>query len=117
LAKLLRALDVRAEGSVVRIRFDVSAAQLDRTLTQMEAAAAETGRRTLESLLGVQPSGQLPPGLRPAVKGFPAASAATARPPAPAPEVPAVPQKRTIRIVGADDGEKEVTYMTGGRRN
>ncbi|MGC4054165.1 MAG: hypothetical protein QM757_34195 [Paludibaculum sp.] len=115
LASLARSLMVKADGMKVQIQLDVPLAQLERGVMQMRASAATTGKRTLESFLGMQPSGQMPPGLRPAMKGFPESSAAAPVTVA-VPAAPAVPQKRTIRISGMDDGPKEITYTTGGTR-
>lgn len=115
LASVARNLVVKADGMKVQIQLDVPLAQLERGVVQMRASAATAGKRTLESFLGMQPSGQMPPGLRPAVKGFPE-SVAAAPVTVAAPVVPAVPQKRTIRISGMDDGPKEITYTSDGTR-
>ncbi|QOY90643.1 hypothetical protein [Paludibaculum fermentans] len=116
LASVARSLMVKSEGTKVHIQLDVPLAQLERGMVQMRASTTGTGKRTLESFLGMQPSGQMPPGLRPAVKGLPE-SAAMAPMTMAVPAVPAVPQKRTIRISGMEDGPKEITYMTGGTKN
>ncbi|WP_321471925.1 hypothetical protein [uncultured Paludibaculum sp.] len=110
LANLARNLAVKTDGVKVQIQIDIPLAQLERGVAQMRASATSAGPRTLESFLGIQPSGQLPAGMRPAVKGL--AESALVRPVA-----PAVPQKRTIRISGMEDGPKEITYMTGGGKN
>lgn len=107
MANLARSLVVKTDGVKVQIQLDVSLAQLERGMVQMKASAATTGRQTLESLLGVQPGGQLPAGLRPVAKGLPGNAVMA----------PMVPQKRTIRISGLEDGPREITYTTGGARN
>ncbi|MGJ5816218.1 hypothetical protein [Paludibaculum fermentans] len=116
LASIARNMMVKTDGMKVQIQLDVPLAQLERGMVQMRASAATTGKRTLESFLGMQPSGQLPPGLRSAVKGLPESAAMTPVVMS-APPVPLVPQKRTIRISGMEDGPKEITYMTGGTKN
>lgn len=114
LASVARNLTVKTEGLKVQIQMDVPLAQLERGMVQMRAAAATGGKRTLESFLGMQPSGNLPEGFRPAANGLPQSAAmapvTVAQPPTP-------PQKRTIRISGLDDGPKEITYTSGGTPN
>lgn len=109
-ATIFRSLDVKVEGAAVRLSMDVPLAQLERGVLQAKATAKEMGRKTLESMIGIQPSGQMPPGLRPAVQGQ------SVMLPAPPPQ-PEPPRKRTIRIVGADEGDREITYTTGGKGN
>lgn len=117
-AAIFRSLRVSVEGTAVRMSMDVPLAQLERGVMQAKASAGEMGKKTLESFLGVQPSGQLPPGLRPAVRGSRevAVQGQTVTLPVP-PEQPEPPRTRTIRIVGSDDGDKEFTYTTGGKKN
>lgn len=109
LAAIVRSLQVNVEGSAVRFSMDVPLAQLERGVLQARTSARDAGRKTLESFLGIQPSGQVPAGLRPAVQ---AQSVALPQPPA----APEPPRQRTIRIVGGDEGEREITYTTGGPR-
>ncbi len=115
LTEMLRSIKVTTEGNAVRMSLDISAAQLEKGVASARASFEQNGRRTIESFLGVQPSGQIPPGLKPAVKGVPGGSPTqTAYSPAP-PREPEPPKTRTIRIVGSDDGPKEITYTTGGK--
>jgi hypothetical protein len=105
---IARSLKVKSEGKAVNVSMEVPLAQLERGVAQMRASASTTGRKTLESFLGISPSGGLPPGLRPAVTGATVtASAAAMVPPAP----PPTPRKRTIRISGLDEGSREITYV------
>lgn len=116
LASLARNLMVKTDGMKVQVRMDVPLAQLERGLVQMRASSATgsaAGKRTLESILGIQPSGGMPPGLR-ASREQTESAAMTAVTVA---QPPAVPQKRTIRISGMDDGPKEITYTSGGAGN
>jgi len=88
---------------------DVPLATLERGVTEMASSFQSAGPPTLESLLGMRPQGGLPPGLRPRAgvtqaAGQPAGLVLT-------PAAPAAPQKRTIRIQGAEDGPKEITYI------
>lgn len=118
IASILRELRVNVEGRTVHMNMDVPLAQLERGVIQAKASARAAGQKTLESLLGIQPSGQAPPGLRPAVKGFKEVTiqGQTVTLPVPPPQ-PEPPKTRTIRIVGGEDGEKEINYTTGGKRN
>ena len=118
IASILRALHVDVDGKTVRMNMDVPLAQLERGLIQARSSAQATGRKTLESLLGIQPSGQPLPGLRPAVRGVRQAGiqGQTVTLPMPPPQ-PEPPKTRTIRIVGGEGGEKEITYTTGGKRD
>ncbi len=102
---IARSLKVKSEGKAVHMSMDVPLAQLERGVVQMRASATTTGKRTLESFLGMSPAGGLPPGLRPAVSGSAPATAAMAMAP------PPTPQKRTIRISGLDEGSREITYV------
>lgn len=110
LASLMKNLHVDSEGAAVRIRMNVSQAQFERSLAQATTTAGDMSKRTLESFLGLQPSGQLPPGFKPAVRssGQPYAAAAQGVPARPA--APERPATRTIRITGAEGGPKEITY-------
>jgi hypothetical protein len=113
LAGLFGGLQARAENNVVRVQLDVPLARLERGVQAFKTEFAGLQRRSLESLLGMGGSSSTPPwaSAAPVVQ-------AVARPAAPAtPPPPALPQKRTIRIVGLDDGSKEITYTTGGKSN
>jgi hypothetical protein len=111
LASALRGMKVVTEGKTLKMALDVSEAQLQASLVKMETVAADAGRRTLESFLGMtSPSSQQAAVQTPAVQEGGVAMAA----PPPAPPPP--PQKRTIRILGLEEGEKEITYKTGQGR-
>ncbi len=118
ISNLIRSLRVTMEGTAVHMSVDIPLAQLERGVMQAKASAQEMGKKSLESLLGIAPSGQLPPGLRPAVKGVKEVTVQgqTVTLPAPPPQ-PEPPKTRTIRIVGLSDGPKEITYTTGGKGN
>lgn len=116
-SSLFKNMTVVAEGSEVKINLDIPLAQLERGVVTMKASAQSTGQKTLESLLGIGQSGKLPPGLRPAARGYSQPAVAMSQPSEAAPARPAVPQKRTIKIVGLDDGDKEINYPSGTPRN
>lgn len=108
LAKIARGLKVSSEGASVSISIDVPMAQLEKGVAQFRASMQEAGRKSLESLIGVKPAPGSIPGLRPAASPQLAQAAPAVQPPA----RPAVPVKRTIRIVGLDSGEKEINYSS-----
>jgi hypothetical protein len=106
IARIIRGLQVSTVGPVVRMSLDIPLAQLERGVAQLRAGITSGGRKTLESMLGLPTAGANPvPGVRPAANGLDV----------PPPPPPPVPQKRTIRIVGAEGGDKEITYTTGGK--
>lgn len=107
MAAVVKSLKVTTEGTAVRMTVDVPLAQLEKGVMQVKSAGQEVGKRTLESFLGVKPSGQSIAGLRPAVTGEPRV--------APVPARVEPPQKRTIKITGGEDGVKEIQYTTGGK--
>lgn len=97
LAAIMKTLDVRTDGPAVRVSLDVPLAQLEKGIVSARSTTQTAGKRTLESFLGFDPPMQ----------------AGAAGPPAPAVPVAAVkplPQTRTIRISGLDDGPREITY-------
>ncbi|MBI4892900.1 MAG: hypothetical protein HY821_19915 [Acidobacteria bacterium] len=117
IAEILRSIKVTTEGNAVRMSLDIPTAQLEKGVASARSSFERNGRRTIESFLGVQPSGQVPPGLKPAVKGVTGPTATQAAIyPAP-PREPELPKTRTIRIVGAEGGPKEITYTSGGKTN
>lgn len=113
-AEIARSLKVQTDKASVRATLQVTMAQLDRGITEMKAGLQMAGKRTLEGLVGTQPSGPAwPSGLRSALQGGGSAAAAPA--PRPVEKIePAVPKTRTIRVVGLETGDKEITYTTGG---
>jgi hypothetical protein len=116
LGKIARSLKVSTEGKTVHLSLDIPVAQLERGVVQMKASAKEFGAKTLESLVGVSPKPGSIPGLRPAASPQLAQASApqvTGQPPV-RPQQPAQPVKRTIKIVGLDSGDKEITYQSAG---
>jgi len=104
ISAVMKSLSVKTEGATLQMSLDVPLATLERGVTEMASSFRSTGPPTLESLLGMRPQGGLPPGLRPVAR--PAGVVVST-----APVTPAVPQKRTIRIQGGEDGPKEITYV------
>ncbi|MBI5087058.1 MAG: hypothetical protein HZB13_20980 [Acidobacteria bacterium] len=110
-AAIVKSLNVKIDGVIVHMAMDVPLAQLERGVASVKTSAASAGQKSLESLLGIGGATGVPPGLRPAVKGIsPAAQSAGILLPQAPPQPPPPPQNRTIRIVGADGGDKEITY-------
>lgn len=107
-ARIVRSLKVSTEGPVVNISIDVPLAQLEKGVMQFRASMKDAGQKSLESLIGVKPAPGAIPGLRPAAS--PQLAQAAQEPPPP--PRPAVPVKRTIKIVGLDSGDKEVSYTS-----
>jgi hypothetical protein len=105
-ASWLRQLRVEQKGKEVELSMDVPAKELERGIEMGRAAVQQAGAQALESFLGGS-AGKMPEGVKPAVRGGPGVVAL----PAAAPE----PKVRTIRIVGAEDGPKEIQYTAPGR--
>lgn len=115
MAAFAKGLSVKAEGATVKASLSLSMAQLERAAVQVRSGVEQASRKSLESLVGVGPqTGQIP-GLRPAARSGGAQTMASA-PPAVATR-PAQPVKRTIRIVGLEEGEREIPYASQGSRN
>lgn len=98
LAKIARALQVEQVGAKLKMTLDIPIDVLEKGVIQAKSGFAESGPAAIEGLLGIRPA----PG-----------PVAGVRAPA-APPVPREPVKRTIRIVGAEGGDKEITYTSGG---
>ncbi len=108
MGKIVRSLKVSTEGPTVNISIDVPLAQLEKGVAQFRASMKEAGQKSLESLIGVKPAPGSIPGLRPTASP----ELAQAAPEPQAPPRPAVPVKRTIKIVGLDAGDKEINYSS-----
>jgi len=104
MAKIARSLHVEQTGPRLRMQLDVPMELLEQGVIQARAGFEQVGPQTLEGLLGMRPQSGPLAGVRPA----------TAQPVAPS--LPVEPQKRTIRIVGLEDGDREINYTVGGRR-
>jgi hypothetical protein len=111
-AAIAKNLHVKVDGATVRVELQMPMALLEHAANEARASLGGMSRRSLESMLGVGSGGSVP-GLRPAsrIEGaqpLPAPAAAV---------VAATPTKKTIRIVGLEDGDKEISYTSpGGRR-
>jgi hypothetical protein len=110
----LRRLQVKQKGKDLALLLDVPVKDLERGIEAGKAAVQQAGLQALETALGGG-AAQWPEGLRPAVKstGAREAGPAAAVLAAKAPE----PKVRTIRIVGAEDGPKEIQYTAPARIN
>jgi hypothetical protein len=97
MAAMLRGLEVKSEGDAVGLKMDIPLAQLERGFAQTQMAATGAGRRTLESMLGIQSSPVAPAGARATVRST-------------TPYEPAKP--KVIRIYGGEGGEQEIAYPT-----
>ncbi|MBA3975088.1 MAG: hypothetical protein C0504_12835 [Candidatus Solibacter sp.] len=115
MAAMARNLSVKAEGASVKATLSLSMAQLASAAVQMRGGIEQASRKTLESLVGVGSQTGPIPGLRPAARATPSQPLASA--PRIAPPRPAQPVKKTIRIVGLDDGDKEISYSSPGGRH
>jgi hypothetical protein len=104
MSKIARSLNVEQTGPQLRFSLDIPMDLLEQGVMQARAGFEEAGPRTLEGLLGMRPQSGLVPGTRPTVTQ-PVAAA-----------MPLEPQKRTIRIVGLADGDREIDYTVSGRR-
>jgi hypothetical protein len=104
LLNLMRELKVNVEGANVALSLDMPLATLQRAVNEMRSGAPGLGQRSLESILGVGPPSR-DRTIRTILEDGPAPEG-TVRLPAAAPE----PETRTIRIVGLEEGEREVKY-------
>jgi hypothetical protein len=100
LARAMKGLKVTQQGTQVRVALDIPTSTLQRGVLQARQSFEQAGRRTLESIL----SGQ----------SVSLASAQPQRsiapePPLP-PPAPRTPVKKTIRIVGLESGDREISY-------
>jgi hypothetical protein len=117
IASLTKNLKVTMEGKTVRIGIDIPQAQLERTLTQVQAQAQQMGQKAMAGLMsGAAPGGAPAKAAAPVLAQTASASGAVQQPAQPV-VPPPPPQKKTIRIVGAEGGDKEVTYKSGGSTN
>jgi hypothetical protein len=112
MAAMAKSLSVKADGATVRATLSMSMAQLERAAVQVRSGVEQVSRRSLESLVGVGSQTGPIPGLRPSVG---ATGQAVSSVPQIHPPRPAQPVKRTIRIVGLEEGDKEISYTSTGR--
>jgi len=97
-AAWLRRAQIKNTGNQLALDLDIPATELEVGFEQARAAVRGMGQRTFESVLASATSAGASD-LRPAVRG---AQVTSSSPPA--------PKTRTIRIVGLDEGTKEVHY-------
>lgn len=114
MAAMVRNLSVKAEGAEVKATLSLSAAQLEQAAMEVRNGVEQVSRRSLESLVGVGSRTGPIPGLRPATRSGDQSLASTPRA---VPPRPTQPVKRTIRIVGLEEGDKEISYTASGARN
>ncbi|MBE0657051.1 MAG: hypothetical protein IH602_05130, partial [Bryobacteraceae bacterium] len=112
MAAMAKSLRVNADGATVRATLSMSMAQLERAAMQVRSGVEQVSRRSLESLVGVGSQTGPIPGLRPS---FGATGQTVSSVPQIHPTRPAQPVKRTIRIVGLEEGDKEISYTSTGR--
>lgn len=114
LAAIAKNLQVKVDGAVIKVDLHLPMAQLERAAVEARAGLEGMSRRTLESLVGVGAGGSVP-GMRPAYRSQTAMSPAVS-PATVAPSTRNQPVKRTIRIVGLEEGDKEISYSSSGSR-
>lgn len=93
----VRRLDLAVKGNQLHLALDIPAAELERALVQAKASALALGRQAA----GLALSGQA--GLR--------TTAARGPSPETPPGTPPPPSTRAVRIVGLEDGPREIPYM------
>jgi hypothetical protein len=116
IAQIARGLQIEQTGSRLRMNLDIPLDVLEKGVLQARSGIEEAAPRTLEGLLGMRRGSGALAGIRPSVKGAAEPVTAAAAVPPRKPSTPAQPVKRTIRIVGLEDGEREIEYTVGGRR-
>lgn len=104
MAKVARSLQVEQVGPRLRFNVDIPMDVLEKGILQAKAGFEEAAPKSLEGLLGMKPASGPVPGVR------------TTPARASEPAWPREPVQRTIRIVGLDEGDREVTYTVGGKR-
>ena len=110
-AGLLKEMNVVVAQNEVRLSWFLPAAEVQRSISDLKAGLMEMGMKAMASMAA---SG------RPSLGWLDAARPTVKMPPQPAVVVAAAsqappnqPEKRTIKIVGLDNGDKEVVYTTG----
>ncbi len=104
-------LKAAAGGGGRGMRRVETAAELERGIQAGKAAVQQAGRQWLKALM-VGDTVKPPEGVRPAVRA--GGGAAGSPGVIPLPEALPAPKVRTIRIVGAEDGPKEIQYTAAG---
>jgi hypothetical protein len=107
LSKALKSMKVTQNGKQVHMALNVPMATLEKGMVAMKSSIETKGRQAMESMM----SGGFAAPRQPARAAGPELARAEPPPPPPA---PAQPVKRTIRIVGLENGDREVSYT--GRR-
>ncbi len=107
----LRRLQVETKGNELALALHLPAAELERGIQAGKAAVQQAGRQWLKALM-VGDTVKPPEGVRPAVRA--GGGAAGSPGVIPLPEALPAPKVRTIRIVGAEDGPKEIQYTAAG---
>lgn len=110
----LRQLRVDLKGEELALTLDIPAKELEAGISVGKDMMMQAGRQALDAWLGAEP-GAAPAGIRPVARGtgIEGNAGGVVTLPAAAPE----PKVRTIRIVGAEDGPKEIQYTLPGRRS
>ncbi len=112
LAGWLRQLRVDLKGEELALTLDIPAKELEAGISAGKDMMMQAGRQALDAWLGAEP-GAAPAGIRPVARGtgIEGNAGGVVTLPAAAPE----PKVRTIRIVGAEDGPKEIQYTSPAR--
>ncbi len=108
----LRKLQVGLKGHELAVAFDLSAQELEQAIESARAKAWQAGQQAVALLRGEAPPNPAL-GLRAAARA--AAAPGKAEPATTRPPDPAEPVVRTIRIIGAEGGPKEIHYTVALR--
>jgi hypothetical protein len=111
LSRALRSMKVSQNGRQVHMALNISTATLERGMVAMKSSIETKGRQAMEAMLAGGFAGTKAAPARPAARAN-AETAAVA--PLPPPR-PVEPVKRTIRIVGLESGDREVSYNSRQR--
>jgi hypothetical protein len=106
LTQIAHQMNVMTRGNRVEMTLNLPMSVLEQGVLEARQGFEAAGKRTIESFLGMKDPAS-------PKKGVAIAAAAPPQPPPP-PAEPPKPVKRTIRIVGAEGGDKEVNYMSSG---
>lgn len=111
LSRALRSMKVSQNGRQVHMALNISTATLERGMVAMKSSIETKGRQAMEAMLAGGFAGTKAAPARPAAT----AGAEQASMVPPPPPRPAQPLKRTIKIVGLESGDREVSYNSRPR--
>lgn len=111
--RALKSMKVTQTGKQVHMSLNIPTATLERGMVAMKSSIETQGRQALEAMMAGGFTATKP-AAKPAGRE-PVATMAQAEMAPPAPAAPPQPVKKTIRIVGLENGDREVSYTSRPR--